>query len=683
MSNSKQYWANYDIKDLHGELQERIENYYNFTSSSVMSLWRTSFRMYNAAAFTKGRLQIAGANNEYTKMGVNHYRNLIEHTVTMAINQRPAWEPRATNSDTESQSQTILARGLLDYYMREKRLERKLKQALVYASLYAEGFLVTTWNATSGEPIAIDPDTNITQFEGDVEYECYAPIDVIRNPANYSSNNNQWYIVRSFKNKWDLIAKYGQGDTPEAQAVRNALLISQGPRDPKTILWATTATQVIDNDQIAVYTFYHDRTDAIPDGRCTLFTDDIILTDGPLPYRNNPVKRVAAGELEGTPYGYTSDYDLLSIQEMINLLYSTIASNQAAFGVQNIVSPRGSGTTIVEVRDGMNLIEYDPQAGPPPAGLNLVQTPAEIFNFLKMLENVAETISGVNSVARGNPEASLKSGAALALVQQMAVQFMMGIQASYIQLLEDVGTDTINDLRDYASVPRIAMIAGKANRGLMTEFSSKDLSQINRVQVDAGNPMSKTVSGKIELATMMLQAKLINTPDELLQVIQTGNLEPLIEGKTNELLSLKKENEFLSNGKQVPVLVTDIHTLHIQEHKCVLSDPIARQNPEIVQTVLDHIMEHLSILKNPEYAEVLKLLGQEPIQSAAPPQGGPAGGIPPQGALQAMGKGAKAAQTANQGANNLAQQMSPELPNMPKVAGTNDRVPAQPGTAVK
>ena len=46
---------------------------------------------------------------------------------------------------------------------------------------------------------------------------------------------------------------------------------------------------------------------------------------------------------------------------------------------------------------------------------NLTNTPAEVFKFLDSLIQAAETISGVNSVARGNPEASLKSGTAASI----------------------------------------------------------------------------------------------------------------------------------------------------------------------------------------------------------------------------------------------------------------------------
>ena len=162
------------------------------------------------------------------------------------------------------------------------------------------------------------------------------------------------------------------------------------------------------------------------------------------------------------------------------MLYSTAVTNQSTFGVQNILVPKGHDLSTAQMSGGLNVMEYDPKVGEVKA-LNLTQTPAEIFNFMQMLEKLAETISGVNSVARGNPEASLKSGAALALVQSQAIQFSMGLQQSYAQLVEDLGTGTISILKTYAQVPRVAAIAGKANRPMMKSFVGADLDQINRL----------------------------------------------------------------------------------------------------------------------------------------------------------------------------------------------------------
>jgi len=312
------------------------------------------------------------------------------------------------------------------------------------------------------------------------------------------------------------------------------------------------------------------------------------------------------------------------------------------------MAPKSNNLSVTQLAGGLNFIEYDVQAGKPEA-LNLTSTPPEVFNFLGMMEHTMETISGVNSVARGNPDASLKSGAALALVQSMSIQFAQQLQQSYVQLLEDVGTSTINILRDFASVPRIAMIAGKHSRGMMKEFTGADLSEVNRVIVDIGNPMTRTTAGKVELAQMLIQAGLVENTDQLLQVIQTGNIDPIIEGKTLELLSVRAENEALSEGNQVQVIITDEHLLHIVEHKAIISDPAIRDDATVVQTVTDHIIEHYKFLSDPSIAMLLAALGQKSLATAPAPTATP----PLQGSNMPVAT------------NDMVEANMPSMPSMP------------------
>jgi len=641
MEITDQYWASLDKDNLLSALSARVDEYFKYLrTSNRMYVWRSSYQMYNQAMFKGPRVRTVGRHGEYLNMTVNHYRSLIQNMITMTVNQRPAFEPRATNTDVESQTQTVLARGLLDYYMREERLERYLKQAVEFALLYGEGYITCTWNATAGEAVGIDPETQTEMKTGDLDFWVYEPIDVIRSVNQSSAQANQWYICRTYRNKWDLIAKYPDFKD-ELQGLTNKWDPLKQYKVSMTDLWG--------EDIVEVYEFFHCKSDALPDGRYALFVNGCaVLQEGALPYGKLPVYRVCPAELSGTTFGYSMTYDLMPLQEMIDVVYSTIVTQQAAFGVQSIAVPRGSNISANEVRDGMTLIEFDPKAGPPQP-LNLLQTPKEVYEFSQILERLMETLSGVNSVARGNPESSLKSGAALALVQSMAVQFSQNLQHSYVQLLEDVGTAMINTLREYAAVPRVAMIAGKSNRGHMRKFSSKDLTKVNRVQVDAANPMTRTTAGKVELATLMLQNKLINHPDELLQVMQTGNLETMTEGKTNELLAIKEENEMLSEGKPVQTFITDDHLVHILEHKCVVSQPNVRENPEVVKVTTDHIFEHYKFLSDPGLATLLQLLGQVPV----PPQGA---GAPMQGAVQG---------SIPPTANEVAAGNMPGMPNMP------------------
>jgi hypothetical protein len=388
-------------------------------------------------------------------------------------------------------------------------------------------------------------------------------------------------------------------------------------------------------DNIAVYTLLHEPTPAMSNGRYSRVLDNgTVLMDGPLPYEETHVYRIAPDEETGTIFGYTVGFDLLSVQQICDILYSTVVTNQATFGVQNILVPKGHDLSTTQMSGALNVMEYDSAIGKPEA-LNLTNTPPEIFKFISMIESLGETISGVNSVARGNPEASLKSGAALALVQSMAIQFSMNLQQSYAQLVEDLGTGTINILKEYAAVPRVAAIAGKSNRPLMKEFSGQDLGAINRVTVDMGNPLTRTTAGKENLANNYLEKGMIDNPDQYIQVINTGRLEPVIEGKQAELLLIKSENEMLAEGKQQRALITDQHAQHILEHKTVLASPEVRQDPNspIIQATLTHIQEHIEFLKTADPALLALIHQQSMMPPPMPPQNGGTGemldGAPP------------------------------------------------------
>lgn len=58
---------------------------------------------------------------------VNHFRNLGQHLLQLTTSKKPSPIPIATNSDAKSQKQCTVARGVIEYYNREKRIDRKNK----------------------------------------------------------------------------------------------------------------------------------------------------------------------------------------------------------------------------------------------------------------------------------------------------------------------------------------------------------------------------------------------------------------------------------------------------------------------------------------------------------------------------------------------------------------------------
>lgn len=591
----------------------------------LINNWRAYHGNFSENNSSGHEVTFAGEQGELTQIPVNNFRNLARHTLNIITSNRPTMQARAINTDYKSLSQTYLANGVLDYYMREKGLERALKSACEMAIVLGSGYMKLEWNATAGEQYDIDPETGEPNYEGEIEFSNLSPFDVVMDGTKETWDND-WLITRSFQNRFNLMAKY-----PE---MKDKLAGIPSKSDDDQYRYGMFSND--ETDDIPVYEFYHKKTEALPDGRYILFASpETIMLDTKLPYPEIPVYRIVPAEIMGTPYGYTDMFDVYPIQEAMNSLHTTILTNQNAFGVQNVFVQRGSDISVASLSGGLNIIEANSEPKP----LNLTQTPAEIFKYLEVLGQASETISGINSVTRGNPEASLRSGTALALVQSMSLQFMSGLQQSYVNMIEDVGTALVKILQMYATTPKVIAIVGKNNRTFLKQFTGDEIEFVNRVVVDVGNPLARTTAGRVQMAEQMMQMGLITTPQEYFQVINTGNLDTMYEGAETELLLIKQENEQMMDGKTPIVSPIDSHKLHILEHRSVLADPDLREDPNLVKVVMDHIEAHLNALKNVD-PSLLNLIGEQAIQPPPPPAppGGPQGpgpgpGGPPPGPM--------------------------------------------------
>lgn len=608
----EQYFAAKEAKEVSSVLVSKANDWYNELYSNgyllkIQDCWAAYHGAYYTSIQGGHRITFGGEQGELVNLPVNHLRNIGEHMHAIITSNRPAFQARATNTDYKSLAQTKLANELLDYYMREKRLEVYLSEAAKSAIVLGSGYIKLAWNATSGEIFDYTED-GAPIYEGDVEFYSVSPFDVYYD--DISSQQKDWVVVRTRKNRYDVAAKY-----PELE---DKILGLPTVKDLYRFTAGSTANA--DADNIFIYEFFHKKTESMENGRYLLFlSSDVVLMDSPMPYRTIPLFRISPSDILGTSFGYTPLFDLMPLQDAVNSLYSTILTNQQAFGVQNIYVPRGADVDIRSLGGGLNVIEGNAAAGKPEA-MNLTNTPAEVFKFVQMLEQTMETVSGINSVVRGNPEASLKSGTALALVQSTALQFMSALQQNYIRMIEDTGTALINMLKDFAAVPRVAIIAGKSNRAYVEqEFSGDDLSQINRVIVEVGNPLARTTSGKVQIAESLIQYGIIKTPEQYLSVLNTGRLDSMTDNAQNELLLIKSENEKLADGIMVKAIAVDQHILHIKEHRAVLSDPDLRNDDALTEVVLQHIQDHIELLKTTDPA-LLSMIGEQSLQQANPPQ---------------------------------------------------------------
>src|SRR6266853_976904 len=160
---SDHYFAAMESKQCVAELQGKVNNWgKNTIANTYIEKIRKSWAFYHGSFYRKGTdhsISFTGEQRELVQFPVNDYRNIALHLLNMTTASRPSMQARAANTDEKSLAQTIIANGLLDYYMREKNLEDYLRKAAEYAIVFGEGYVRLGWNATSGEVFEEDEET--------------------------------------------------------------------------------------------------------------------------------------------------------------------------------------------------------------------------------------------------------------------------------------------------------------------------------------------------------------------------------------------------------------------------------------------------------------------------------------------------------------------------------------------
>ena len=618
MASDRTYWAAREVSELAVELGKRIQNsnvashFQRGVNERAARAYRYYFGMSASGVHTTSQVLRDGEQGELAAVHINHARSLVNTLLSLLTTQKIVWNAKAVAADYNSIRECELAAALLEYYWSEQRYAQYAVRALEEAIVLGEGFVFLEWDKQAGEDSMPTPDMTGTIRTGDIRVANVSSWDVFRDTTRTSYDDLDWCIIRRYQNKYTLAAEF-----PEQE---ETILDTPDPIVPHRGGGVESAEY---NDCVPVYHFFHKMTPAVPTGRyCKFLSDECVLSDGTLAdsgLSQVPLYRVAAGELFGTPFGYTPFYDILGIQELYDSLQTSIASNQSTFATQCIVTQQGSEFSPESIAGGMKVL-YVPPGSEPPKALQLTATPTEVFRHVESLQKNMELSMGLNSVVRGSPQSGEQSGAALALLSAQALQQSNVLNSSYIRFVEAVGAGVLELIRNNLSLDKQLSIVGKGSAFLLAanNYNGKSFKHVKQVSVEVGNPLSQSASGRLTIAKDLLQGQLVKTPEQYIQVLTTGRLEPLTKGITDELLLIRGENEALARGEIPPVIYIDDHTLHAREHRSVLANMEARKDAKVIEAVMQHLREHETVLYTTEPA-LLALMGQQPPQAPPPP----------------------------------------------------------------
>ncbi len=156
------YFANAPLDKLGDALMDRVENYYIFLNATgVMNLWRRSFAFFYNSARLGGRVNPVGPKLELQSISMDDYPNLLRNILVLTTAQMPAMQTLCANSDEKTLEQNKISQQVLDYEVRQHRVNDYIVQAAEDSLWAGEGFIYKGWNPNLGEEVAPDanPDT--------------------------------------------------------------------------------------------------------------------------------------------------------------------------------------------------------------------------------------------------------------------------------------------------------------------------------------------------------------------------------------------------------------------------------------------------------------------------------------------------------------------------------------------
>lgn len=650
------YWALASPEDIVGHLQARRDAFFRFVEGSsffrrVLRLWQYVHGMYHDNADVADmEIQIAGEEGEQYLIAINHLRSIIHLLVTYTTQNRPAWDTMATNADARALRQTRLGNQLLDHYMETGGVEQMTRRAVEHAYVLLSGYVRVIWDETMGRELNANPRTDEmtgeiiggeVYREGDVFYDNPTIFDVVTDFTRRTWEDNQWAMARKQVNQWDMVAIYPDYEEEILKSAQSQSVLETADRVGTVYLQSDVHSDLVD-----YWEFYHKPTPALPNGRKVCFVGDQILKDEDWSY-DLPIHRMVVAELLLTCLGYSPGLDMLGGQEALNMLFSNIVTNSNNFGQQKVWFRSGSAINLADLDAGCSIV----QSKEAPQPLNLMAPPGNMVALVELFKTQLELVSGVNSVARGQPEASLRSGDALAIIDAKAIQFASQAVANYYHLLTSVGTATLKLLQRNATTERVAAVAGVNQRSSLKKFQSTDLDQIDLVRVIPGNPILRTLAGREYVASKLMASSLV-TKEEFFTVLTTGELRPLTRFMEAQLDTIHEENELLlepqfdpavipqglppemmlewvkANVKLPEPLIHDDHALHITEHTSLLDSTEMRTHPVLAPQILSHIKNHMELMFTPAAQQFALLFGYRPPISPLGMAPGP-GGAPP------------------------------------------------------
>jgi hypothetical protein len=289
---------------------------------------------------------------------------------------------------------------------------------------------------------------------------------------------------------------------------------------------------------------------------------------------------------------------------------------------------------------------------PPPEPIQGLQLPAQVESLLAGLREQIMEISGQSEVAHGNVPTGVRSGVAVAYLQEEDDTKIAPTIENMEYAIALEGSLTLERFSQFYVTDRIISFYRPDGRFDAMKFKGSNLKDNTQVICQAGSAMPRSKAAKQQYTLELVSLGILTDPEQIEEMLDLGSGAPSL--KDMNIAQANRENNIMLHGlamgmfqmprdatpeqaqqtvsAAVPVKAWQDHATHIEHHTMQMMDEefdkLQVANPGIVRLFDEHVAMHQKMMADQQAAQAQAL---EAAKGAPESAGGvPAGnGAPP------------------------------------------------------
>ena len=559
--------------------------------------------------------------NRTERFVVNHLHDMTETKVAQMTRLKPAIQILPTNSEFSDKMAARATKMLMDHLWYLNDMDHLLQRVHRHKKIFGEAWLFIEWDESKGdkhpdagnviedennEPMQVPSNLKI----GDVCYTLEVPWKILLQLQDRFEDCDYMFRIKiehvdDLKKQYPAHEKQIKADSNQFQFDIAALETSRM------------------EDAVVVFEFYHRFSKYVPQGKKIVFTKDVVLEEGELPYSHGqfPCERLTDLDIPEVLHG-VSQYEVVKpIQNMHNNLSTLLTKNLYLTGHAKWVMPKGA-CKIESLGNDNTIVQY--QGPVPPQLLQTQPNPPEAYAFRDKLKEEMEQIYAVHGVSRGQPPSGVTAAVALQFLNEQETERASTEISKANTFIRSIAKKTLAVAGDYYEPDdgRMLRIVGKDNRYIIQYFDSANLEKSYDVRIENGNALADLKAGKTQRIIEVIQYKPdALSPEQIVELLDLGSVDKVTTLIAEGVRSAESENEDILSGEPVadPEEFED-QIVHWRVHAKAMQARSFKEEvpPEMREALKEHVAIHEFIMmqkaqENPLFQAKLAQLDHFPM----------------------------------------------------------------------